>query len=261
MAIELESSGVARQSAAMFAADSSGSETGSAGKLTALLGGASLTVTHVAVTDLEALLAHMKNDQEKTKFSVLVSSLNAIGQALTDAQKANIEEGLALSDKVDALEKDVATMKASVQTAEADAVVLQTKIDMLQKEIDLAVQEGKDHNELVQKQKALRKELDAKKQAIADTTGKIAEAQNQISSLKVKISAIAESIGDNALKTIAKEFANVFGTTEKTETAEESERKERKAEAVDVFKGIREALDKFEDVLKETIEENRTHLA
>ena len=94
-----------------------------------------------------------------------------------------------------------------MQTAEADAVVLQTKIDMLQKEIDLAVQEGKDHNELVQKQKALRKELDAKKQVIADTTGKIAEAQNQISSLKVKISAIAESIGDNALKTIAKEFA------------------------------------------------------
>ena len=252
---------VARQSAAMFAADSSVSETGAKGKLTALLGGASLTVTHGAVTDLEALLAHMKNDQEKTKFSVLVGSLNAIGQALTDAQKANIEEGLALSDEADKLEKDVAGMKASMQAAEADAVVLQTKIDMLQKEIDIAVQEGKDHNELVQKQKALRKELDAKKQVIADTQGKIAEATNQISSLKVKISALAESLGANTLKTIAKEFADVFGTMEKTETAEETERKERKAEAVDVFRGIREALDKFEDVLNETIEENRTHLA
>ena len=77
----------------------------------------------------------------------------------------------------------------------------------------------------------------------------------------MKISALAESIGANTLKTIAKEFADVFGTTEKTETAEETERKERKAEAVDVFRGIREALDKFEDVMKESIEENRTHLA
>lgn len=260
MAVELDKTRLAAQTARMTQADSPVAAASPANKLAALLGGASLMVTDGSMTDLEALVARIKDKQEKTKFSVLFSTLGSIGRSLSDAQKTQLEEAMDLTAKIDALEKEIDGMNSSIQAAKADAAVLQAEIDALQKQIDQAVQDGKDHVELVKKQKDLRQRLDAKRQFVADTQGKIAEASNQISSAKVKISSVVESVGADTLKTIAREFSAAVGV-EKRDTVGEDAKKERKEEAVDVFRGIRKALDRFEGALKESIEERRPHLA
>lgn len=259
MAIELDTSRVAKQSATTIAADSAADGAASAQKMSALLGGKSLTVTDGSFTDLEALVARLKNDQEKAKVSVLLSSLNSIGDSLTEVQKKQIEEGLALSEKLSGLEKDLSGLNAAVESASAESLVLQAQIDALQKQIDLAVEEGKDHNELVAKQKELKGELDAKKQAVDDAKAKINETKNAISAVNAKIDALVESVGENALKTIAQEFAHAL-EPEKPETNAESEKKERKAEETNIFNSIRDSLGRFEDMLQETIEEKRSHM-
>ena len=56
--------------------------------LAALLGGASLTVTSAEMSDLEALVAKLKSDSERTRFLMLMTSLTSIGQSLDAAQKS-----------------------------------------------------------------------------------------------------------------------------------------------------------------------------
>ena len=259
MAIELDTSGVAGRAASMTAADTPVQAPARSGSLSALLGGSSVKVTNGELTNLEALVARMRNEHERTRFSILLSSLNAVGRSLTDAQRAMLEEGLELTARADALESQIEEIGASEQAAKADAAIMQARIDALQTQIDQAIQDGKDHNELVQEQKRLRTELDEKNRVVSEAKGKIAEAENEIASSKVKISAIASSIGENALKTIAREFAEAF-FSEKDETTAESDRKVRKEAATDVFRCIRDALDRFEGVLRETIDGERTQL-
>ena len=78
--------------------------TASAG-LASVLGGKSLTVTSGALTDLEKLVARLRSESERAKFSLLLTSLSSINQSLTDQEKRILEQGLALSEKLDALTK------------------------------------------------------------------------------------------------------------------------------------------------------------
>jgi len=224
--------------------------------LTALLGGKSLTVTNGALSDLDALVAKLKNESERTKFLMLMTSLASIGRSLSDAEKSTLEEGLALSEKLDNLTGSLAGYEADMAKAEADAVILQAKIDSLQKQIDQAVQDGKDHNELVAEQKRVREELDAKKQIVADTQGKIADTKNEIASVKGRISAIVNSIGENTLKTIANDIATLTGP-EDAESPAEAKKEAEKAVANDPLNAIRDSLDKIEREIADTIQENR----
>jgi hypothetical protein len=75
--------------------------------LAALLGGKSLTVTDGSMTDLEALVAKLKSDSERTRFLMLMTSLTSIGQSLNAAQKSALESGLALAEKLRELEGDL----------------------------------------------------------------------------------------------------------------------------------------------------------
>ena len=54
--------------------------------LAALLGGPSVTVTSGVTGDLEALVAKLKGENERTRFSLLLTSLASIGQSMTEAQ-------------------------------------------------------------------------------------------------------------------------------------------------------------------------------
>ena len=224
--------------------------------LSALLGGKSVTVTNGAMTDLEALVAKLKNESERTRFSLMMTSLASISQSLSDSQKAALEQGIALSEKLDELNKQLGGLDGDKQKAEKDAAILQAKIDSLQKQIDQAIQDGKNHNELVAEQKRVRAELDEKKQVIADTKGKIDQTKNEISSVKVKISACIGSVGENTLKTIASELAELTGP-EDAESPAEAEKKAAKEEAHDPLNAIRESLDRIERDLTDAIEENR----
>ena len=224
--------------------------------LAALLGGKSVTVTDGSMSDLEALVARLKNESERAKFLMLMTSLTSIGQSLNEAQKAALEEGLALSEKLDALTESLANYEADNSKAKADSLILQAKIEQLSKQIEQAVEDGKEHNELVAEMKRVREELDAKNQTIADTQGKIDTTKNEISSVKGKISAIVSSIGENSLKTIASELATLTGP-EEAESPAEAKKEAEKAAANNPLNAIRESLDRIERELTDTIQQNR----
>ena len=231
-----------------------------AGKATAaLLGGTSLTVTNGAMTDLEALIAKLKNENERTRFSTLMTSLASISQSLTDAQRRTLEEGLALSEKLDELNKMLDGYVGEEAKAKADSLLLQAEIERLSKQIDQAVKDGKEHNEMVAEMKRVRAELEAKEQKIADTQGKIAETKNEISSVKGRIAAIVHSLGENTVKTIANELATL-AEPEESERPAEAEKAEKKEAETDPFAAIRDSLGKIERDITETIEENRVAL-
>ena len=227
------------------------------GKATAaLLGGASVTVTDGAMTDLEALVARLKNENERTRFAMLATSLASIGQSLGDAQRRTLEEGLSLSKKLEELNKMLEGYTGEESKAKADSLLLQAEIKRLEAQIDQAVKDGKSHNELVAEQKRVREELEAKEKVVADTQGKIAETKNEISSVKSKISVIVKSIGENAVKTIANELA-ALADPEKAERPAETAKAEAKEAENDPLAAIRESLERIERDITETIEENR----
>ena len=187
---------------------------------------------------------------------MLLSSLSAIGQSLTDAQKRILEQGLALSEKLDELNETLGKYTGDEAQQKADSAILQAKIDALQKQIDQAIADGKAHNELVAEQKRVREELDAKKQVLAETQGQIAKTQNEISSVKGQISAIVKSIGENAVKAIANELATLSEPEKAERPAEAAKEAEKEAET-NPFASIRDSLDRIERDIAETIEENR----
>lgn len=229
---------------------------GSTKALAALLGGTSVNVTNGAMTDLEALVAKLKNENERTRFSMLMTSLASIGQSLDAAQRQTLEQGLALAKKLDELDKTLDKFAGKEAKATAEAAILQAQIKSLQEQIDQAVQDGKDHNELVAEQKRVRKELDEKEQTVKDIQGSIADTKNEIASVKGRISVIVNSIGENTLKTIASELG-ALSDPEKAESPADAKKEAEKAAANDPFNAIRESLDRIERDLTETIAENR----
>jgi len=254
MAIQLDTTKLSAAAANLAGADIETSES-AAGKLSPLLGRTSLSVSSAEMSDLEALIAKLKNENDKAKYSLLLTSLNSISESLTTAQKEALEEGLELNDELNKLNEDLEALTDKLSTADAESIILQTKIDNLQKQIEQAQKDGKEHNDLVAKLKAAREELDAKKAIIADTQGKITEVKNSISVVSGKISAIVKSIGDNTLKTIANEIAAI-AEPEENESSAESEKKEKKADVNDPFNVIRGSLDRISRELTDTIEKN-----
>lgn len=224
--------------------------------LAALLGGASLTVTSAEMSDLEALVAKLKSESERTRFLMLMTSLTSIGQSLNAAQKSALESGLALAEKLGELEGDLKGYTDDEAKTKAEMAILEAKIDQLKKMIEQAVKDGKEHNELVAEQKRVREELVAKEKTMDDIQGNIAKTKNEISDVKGKISAIVSSVGENTLKTIASELTTLT-PQEKAESAAEERKEAEKLAANDPLNAIRDSLDKIERELTDTIEANR----
>ena len=224
--------------------------------LAALLGGKSVTVTDGSMSDLEALVAKLKSESERTRFLMLMTSLSSIGQSLNEAQKSALEQGLALADKLKELESTLGGLQDEVSKEKAAIALLQMQIESLQKQIDQAVQDGKEHNKLVEEQKRVRKVIDAKKDKIERTEGQIDQTKNEIASVKGRISAVVHSIGENTLKTIANELT-ALTPQEKAESAAEAKKEAEKIAANDPLNAIRDSLDKIERDLTDAIEENR----
>ncbi|MBR0197314.1 MAG: hypothetical protein IJQ34_04205 [Kiritimatiellae bacterium] len=225
----------------------------------ALFPGKSVNVASGAVTDLEALVERLKNEHEKAKFSLLLTSLNAIGQSLTDAEKRVLEKGVELAQTQEELSKELEKANAKLDADVAASAVLQAKIDSLTKQIEQAVADGKAHNELVKELEKVRAEQDAKDAAIADTTGKIAEIKNQISTTNTQIASLLKSIDVNTAKTIAKELSAI-AEPDTAQRPAEAEKEAEKEEETNPFAAIRNSLSKIEREIAETIEENRTEL-
>ena len=147
--------------------------------LAALLGGASLTVTSAEMSDLEALVAKLKSDSERTRFLMLMTSLTSIGQSLDEAQKSALESGLALAEKLGELEGDLKGYTDDASKTRGEMLILEAKIDQLKKMIEQAVKDGKDHNKMVEEQKLVREELVAKEKTMDDIQGKERDSRSE----------------------------------------------------------------------------------
>ena len=255
MAIELDTTRYAAQLSASMTGEAAVTNT-PAQKLSALLGGSSVMVTDASMTDLEALVARLKNENERTRFSMTLMSLVAVSQSLDESQKQRLEQGLALSEKLEELQKSLDKYSGEEAEAKAAMLLLQAKIDQLQKQIEQAVKDGKEHNKLVEEQNQAREELAAKEKIVAETQGQIAETKNAISSVKGQISALVSSIGENTLKAIAKDIA-ALAKPEDAERPAETEKTEAKEALNDPLNAIRESLERIERDLTEAIESNR----
>jgi len=255
MSIEINTSKLAAQTFQTTEGEIAGASSAKKA-LGALLSGKAVTVADGSMTDLETLVARLKNENERTRFSLLLTSLASIGQSMTDVQKRTLEQGLALSEKLEELEKLLEGATGDEKASKAEMQILQAKIESLEKQIEQAVKDGKEHNELVAEQERARAELAAEEQTLADTKGRIDQIKNEISSVKGRISAIVRSIGENAIKTIADELS-ALAEPEKADRPAETEKAEKKDAANDPFAAIRESLAEIERDISETIEENR----
>ena len=224
--------------------------------LAALLGGKSVTVTDGSMSDLEALVAKLKSESERTRFLMLMTSLASIGRSLDEAQKSTLELGLSLAEKLSELEGDLKGYTDDASKTRGEMLILEAKIDQLKKMIEQAVKDGKDHNKMVEEQKLVREELVAKEKTMDDIQGKIAKTKNEIAEVKGKISAIVNSVGENTLKTIASELTTLT-PQEKAESAAEARKEAEKLAANDPLNAIRDSLYKIERELTDTIEANR----
>lgn len=235
------------------------SETGTEKALAPLLGGKSLTVTEMLGGDLQALLEKLKSEQDRTRFSLLLSSLQSINESLSDSQRIALQEGVELSEQLDEYNMLIDEQTKSLAAQQAASAVLAAKIEMLQNQIDLAVQEGKDHIELVKEQNRVREEQDAKKQVINETIGKINEINNKIKDVKGKMAVAVTAIGENTLKSIANELSAIIKPS-KAESSSEAEKKEAKIAENDFFKPIRMELEKIRQNLQDTIDANTSDI-
>ena len=122
---------------------------GTSKAVAALFGESSVSVTDGSATDLEALVARLKNESERTKFSLLLTSLSSIGQSLNETEKRTLEQCLSLFEKLETLDGNAEKYSTELANEKAAALLLQTQIDALSKQIEQAVADGKAHNELV----------------------------------------------------------------------------------------------------------------
>jgi len=293
---------------------------GAANQVAPLLNGTSLTVTTASMGDLEKLVARLKSESQNTRLSLVLSSLTSLNESLTEAQKANLARLDALDQQLTQLDGLLDEQNAALSAEEANSLLLEAKIASLEKAVERAVQEGKEHNEAVQKAKAVRDADQAKldqlknaakkdeaaiaaaETALAASQAKLDEAvavqkadaatiaaaqtdlaaaqklkavsdtkiallkvaiagtQSQIASVKTEINSCLSAIGDKTLADIAaalQKTAQSFSDAEEAPSAADERKAAKKEEATNPLNIIRDALDRLDEAMAETIGANR----
>lgn len=280
------------------------SQVSAAKKLASILGGQSVTVTAAPTSDLEKLVARLKNENENVKASVAQRRLASVLDAYTARYGELTEQQTQILADIAANNAEIAVLKEELQellndkgAADAQAALMESKIDQLERALDQAIQDGKIHRENIAKLKEqiaadqdnedLKAELAKEEAALATSEAALAKAQTDLASaqaaagaLSAKIEALAGSIatkesgisaledGNEALaakldpKTVANLLAafsaqDVSVEVERNVSAAEEEKAEKKAIANNPANVLREAMDKMDEAILRTIDENR----
>ena len=268
MAIELNTSKVAAQVAGETRL-TEGQVASEGAKLGPILGGESVKVTSGAMSDIEKLVARLKNETDDTKMSVtqrriavLQTVLDSMSDRITEQERASLVE-------IEKLNCDKADMVATLAGLEADKVAtegriaeLDVKIAELEKAIERAVQDGEDHREQVAKLKEER----AREQAKLDQVNTAIESANsRIAGIDVKIAECTKTIAQTTLNEVANalriaEDSSISHSSTK-EVSKESDAERRKAEekaaVTDIGNVIRDALDKIDAQILQAIAESQ----
>lgn len=142
-------------------ADQSKETKTAAGKeLSPVLGGPAVAVTQAPASDLEKLVARLKNENDNMKAELTQRRLASVLDVytarygeLTDQQAQILKDIAANNASIADLKDELDPLAAEKTAADAQMAIMEAKIDELQRAIDRAVAEGKAHRELVAKLK------------------------------------------------------------------------------------------------------------
>ena len=223
---------------------------------TPILGGESVKVVDGSKTDLEKLVAMLKNENEATRQSVaerrtaiLSTVLDSMAERISAAEKENII-------KIDQLNIEKAEATMGLDSLKNDQAVMEALIKSLDERIKQAVQDGADHREQVEELKRQRAEAQAKldgvKQSIKSVSAKIA-------GIDAKIAECSKAIAASTLTEVYAALRAATGddkpTAEKTETQAERDRQEAKNVAFDIALHLSAALDKLDGQIRAALDE------
>ena len=261
MAIGLDATRIATQTATVSTQDNTPVAQGA--KTSPILGGESLKVSSGAMTDLEKLVAQLKNESENSRqnvahrrISILHTVLDSMADRISEAEKKNLIEieGLNLQ-KTNARTELDGYISAKAST-DGRISLLDTQIQALEKAIEQAVKDGEDHRKQVEELKAKRdeerKELDRLDNMIASTSAKI-------SGIDVKMAECSAAIASTTLNEVASALRHASNDgslpPERPEREAERAKEEKKVESADLANIISDALDKIDDQIRRTLDE------
>ena len=231
--------------------------------LAPIMSGESLKVTSGSMSNLEKLVAKIKEESETTRqslsqrrLSILQTTLDSMADKISAADRANLLEIESLNGQKEEEEKALTDLKSDKSATEGRISTLDIQIEALEKQIAQAVQDGADHREQVAKLKEQRAEEQAKLDQI---NGAIKSTTSKIADIDAKIAKGTAAIGSTTLNEVAAALREAAGSEaadpERAESEAERTKKEAKSFATDIARQISEALDKIDDQIRKSLEE------
>ena len=236
-------------------------------KLGAVLGGENVKVTSGAMSDLEKLVARLKNETDNTKtsvaqtrISVLTTVLDSMKDRITQAERESLIKIEELNGEKSGFETELAGLLNDKTSTKGRIAELDVKIAELESAVERAVQEGADHRESVEKLKEQREREQAKLDRI-DTA--IESANAKIAGIDVKIAECTKAIAQTTLNEVANALRAAARDTRSASATEESSsesnadrvEKARKEAETDIGNVIRESLDKIDSQIRAVLDE------
>ena len=223
---------------------------------TPILGGDSVKVVDGSTTDLEKLVAKLKNENEATRQSVverraavLSTVLDSMAERISAAERENLL-------KLDQLNTEKASAAAELSSLKNNSAIMEELIKSLDERIKQAVQDGEDHRKLVEKLKEQRAEAQAKLDGI---TASIKSVSAKIAGLDTKIAECSKTIASSTLTEVYAALRAATGddklAAEKTETQAARDKQEAKNAANDIALHISAALDKLDGQIRAALDE------
>ena len=263
MAIEFNTNKVATAAEMLSAAQDNTLASKQEAKLAPLLGGESLTVTSGAMTDLEKLVARLKNESENTRqsvaqrrISILQTVLDSMADRISEVERKNLVEIEEYNMEKSGLKNDIAGYEKDMAKVASRITILDLKIQQLENAVDQAVKDGESHRKQVEVLKAQREKEQAK---LDKLEGAIDSANAKISAIDVKIANCTRAIATTTLNEVASAMhaAADIATPEAERPESEAERAktEAKAEANDISNIIHDAIDKIDGQIRKALDE------
>ena len=193
------------------------SKTNASQEVSPLLDGPSVTVSHAPASDLEKLVARLKDENDERKVAMTKQRLASVLEAytarfgtLSAQQTANLEGIAANNDAIDAKTAELEKVQAEMAAAKGKSTVMQAQIESLERAVAQAVEDGKIHRENVAKLKEqiaadaenedlkaeLEKEtaaLENSEKALGTAQADLAKAQADAGALSAQIASLAGS--------------------------------------------------------------------
>ena len=262
MAIELDTTRISAQTAALAAqTDAPASQ---AGKTAPILGGENLTVTSGAMSDLEKLVAKLKNENENTRLnvaqrrvSILQTVLDSMADKITSAEKEDLIKLEELNVQKSEAESELAKLQGNMTDVKGRITALDIQIEALEKAVEQAIEDGAHHREQVAKLEEQRLREQAELNQLENA---IKSISSQIANIDGKIAKYTEAIGSATLSEVSAALRAAASGEEKgehdsPETQADRDKKDAKEVAADISRHIREALDKIDEQISRVLEE------